>query len=111
GCAAAVVAVGGEQLRRFVLAVLPCGSGGVVLSTGRPDGADRGGGEERHERVVSVRQVADDPVPLPDSAPEQPGGDRTDLASQLAPGDVRAVAVLGDGNDRGPVDQWFVQCC
>src|SRR5699024_11839095 len=84
--------------------------GGVVLCAGRPDGTDRCGGQERHECVVGVRQVADDSVALSDSASAQPRGDRTDLAAQLTPGDLDAFAVLGDGDDRWLVDQLVVEC-
>src|SRR5699024_3365102 len=101
----------GEEHLRFELSEFGCGSlGGIVLGAGRPDGADRCGGEERHKSVVSVRQVADDSVALSDSASAQPRGDRTDLAPQLTPGELDAVAVLGDGDDRGLVDQTVIQC-
>src|SRR5699024_11108289 len=53
---------------------------------------------------------ADDSVALSDSASAQPRGHRTDLASQLTPGDLDAVAVLGDGDDRWLVDQLVVEC-
>src|SRR5699024_1269081 len=102
GCYVPEVAVRGEEHLRFELSEFSGGSlGGVVLGASPPDGTDRCGGEERHKGVAGGRQVAYDSVTLSDSASAQPGGDRSDLASQLTPGEFEAVAVLGDGDDRG----------
>ena len=69
----------------------------------------RSGREERDEGVVGVREVADDTVALFDSLLTQPGGDGSDLATQLAPGGFGALAGFFDGDDGRFVSESVVE--
>ena len=75
----------------------------VVLGAGRPHGADAGAGQEGHQRLGGVGQVADDPVPGPDAEAAQRGRERAGLGPQLRPGQGGGDAPLVDRGDRDGV--------
>ena len=63
----------------------------------RPDRAQAGGGEERHQRLRDVRQVRHHPVAPADAEPGQPGPRSRHLVAQLLPGELDPVAGLRVG--------------
>ena len=70
---------------------------------GRPDRADRRGGQEGDHGLGDVGQVSGDGVARPDTQPAQFGGHRADPAWQLGPVDHRAGASSSMPTMAGPV--------
>ena len=102
----AVVAVavdGQEHLRLDLREAVDHAARAEVGRAARPDGADRGGGEERRDRLGDVRHVGRHAVALLDAERAQPGGDRRHLLAQLAPGQLGLVAQLARVHDRDAV--------
>lgn len=101
GPAVPPVAVGGHEQDGLELSEAGGGTlPAVVLTAGRPDRADAGGGQEGDQGRGGVGQVADDPVPGPHPGLAQPAGERGDLRAQLRPRRAGGGAVLADRGDR-----------
>ncbi len=67
---------------------------------GGPDGSQRRGGDERHERLGDVRHVGDDAVAGADPEPLQAGAGARHLLAQLAEGHLELRPGLGVGDHR-----------
>ena len=97
------VAVGGHQHLGLELGESARGTRRrVVLSATRPDRADRGGAEERHQRLGNVGQVGGDHIADTDPEPAQRARERQRLLAQLCPRQRHTRAALVDSDDRGP---------
>ena len=78
-------------------------AGAEVGRAARPDGADRGGGEEGDQGLGQVRHVGGDAVAGTDPERAQCRGRPRDLVAQLAPGQRVDLAQLRRVPDRDPV--------
>ncbi len=104
GTAGEPVTVGGDQGGGVELPEPVQGRGRrVVLTAGRPHGADACGGEQRDHGLGNVRQVADDAVADTDAVLAQGGGQRGRLPGEFGPAQLGAFPVLTDVHDRGAV--------
>ena len=78
-------------------------AGPELGSTGGPDRAQRGAGQERHQRLGDVRHVPGDPVAVADAQPDQPGASAADLVGEFAEGQLAAFTGLRVGDHRDGV--------
>lgn len=90
--AAVAVAVDGEEDDGLdLLEAVQDAAGAEIGGAGGPHAADGGGGEERHDGLRDVGQVAADPVARLYAEGAEFGGEGADLAAELAPGDRRGL--------------------
>jgi hypothetical protein len=101
---AVAVAVDREQQLRLDLAEPVADAAHAELGRRRrPDRAERGGRQERRDRLGDVRQIGGDAIARADAARAQAGADPPRLLAQLSPGPLRKPAQLGRVEDRHAV--------